>query len=1192
MIKRITWIAVAACLLTACYDDSALVDRLDQHDSEISALKSDVKKLQEEVSKINSNIEGLQKVVDALQKNVYIKDVAEVKDAGKVIGYTITFTDSGKITIYHGEKGEKGEQGEQGPQGEPGAAGAQGAPGETPVIGVKESGGVLYWTINGSYLTDADGHPVRATGNDGTNGTNGENGKDGATPQLRINEGNWEVSYDGENWTVVGPATTEVSGGDAVFSGVKETKSAVVFTLADGSKLSVDKLVEFSVNIDSSKDYEVVEGVATEIPYTLSGVGNGESRVDAIASGDWWAEVAVSDKTSGVLKVTGGKNAQAKVMFYAADGKGRSDIRTLYFTGGVLSATVPSETVPAEGAEVTIPVVTNVDYEVAIAADSQSWISYEITKAGAVRNENLVLTVEENTTPEVRTGIVELKDAQGAVIQTISLTQESGSWTAPTFEDSSFKSFLLWGTPYLDWNEDGALSSSEAARCTSLNITGTYSSLAGIEALYNLKTFTLTENSGAKLTSIDLSKNKKLESVTISKSYYATSVLESLNISDLHALNTVQTGGVTALKTIELGSAPKLTSLSAFNTALEAIDLSKAPELTSLAVYGTKLTELEVKDNPKLENLSAGVATIESLDLSANTLLKSISLDNAGITELDLSGMTELTSFTASGCKLEKLDLSNSAKLTSLSIGTYGSGVSNTLKLVDIRKATRLSSVSLYSNVLEEVIVPKGTDTSKWNWTSYHMDPDTGVYTYVTVTEVDVEGGEQPEVEDLAAGIADAFVKKIILNKFDKDNDGTISAEEAEAITEIDFSECGLVDGDLAGLEAFPIEKLILDGNELTSIDVLAFPKLNWLQVNNNKLTSLSIGTSASALNQNLHLEAAHNKITAFTCPSYSAKIEYIDLSYNKLSSFSMQYCTPLKYADLSHNELSSFSVYGAYSVETVNVSGNKLTSLSLNSITGLVNVDASDNALTSYSFGSGQSKLESVNLANNKFKSLDITSIVKSTVLKLIDLTGNEGFEVVIVGAGNELPATLEIRGVDGYNVLNATNPTGYVTNQYNYINAFTAGDKAEYGDITLNYTLATKGFKIEDGGNASITAQSGKKVFSFFAVAASGSPEITISRDSEKAILTKDTDASPYGDSYKATGTNPLSPALNESAGTDWNKFVVNGNGDKVLYHFSLCGKSDGNTVDGEKISFSVSGGTVVIFGINLSGYRVDEQ
>jgi len=557
--------------------------------------------------------------------------------------------------------------------------------------------------------------------------------------------------------------------------------------------------------------------------------------------------------------------------------------------------------------------------------------------------------------------------------------------------------------------------------------------------------------------------------------------------------------------------------------------------------------------------------------------------------------MTELTSFSAAATKMEHINLSNSPKLTSFSVGTYGSGTSNALKVVDVRKATKLSSVSLYSSVLEEVIVPKGTDTEKWNWTSYHMDPDTGAYTYVKVTEVDVEGGGEETPDDLAAGITDAFVKKIVLGKFDKDNDGAISEEEAAAVTELDFSECGLVDGDLAGLEVFPVEKLNLDGNGFTSIDILAFPKLSWLQVNNNKLTALSIGTSASALNQNLHLEAAHNQIATFTGPGYSAKVSHIDISYNMLASFSLMYCTAVEYIDLSNNALASVSLTSASAVKEVNVSHNKLTSVAFTGFGKLEKVDVSDNQLTKYEFGSSQYVLAEANLANNRIASIDITNIAKNPskyALKTIDVTGNEDFNLVIVGAGNQMPEGLEIKGADDYLVLNAANPTGYITNQYNYIDAFTPGEKAEYGDITLNYTLATKGFKIDDGGEASITAQANKKVFTFFAVAASGTPEITLSRDSGRTILTKDTDSSPYGASYKATGSNPLSPALNESAGKDWQKFVVDGNGDKVLYHFSLCGKSDGNTLAGEEITFSVTGGTAVIFGINLSGYRVDEQ
>ena len=40
--------------------------------------------------------------------------VANLKEAGMEVGYTISFLNSPAITIYHGQKGEQGEQGEDG----------------------------------------------------------------------------------------------------------------------------------------------------------------------------------------------------------------------------------------------------------------------------------------------------------------------------------------------------------------------------------------------------------------------------------------------------------------------------------------------------------------------------------------------------------------------------------------------------------------------------------------------------------------------------------------------------------------------------------------------------------------------------------------------------------------------------------------------------------------------------------------------------------------------------------------------------------------------------------------------------------------------------------------------------------------------------------------------------------------------
>lgn len=1196
-LKKLAFFACTALLAVACYDDSDLVERLDQHDKDIATLQGDVSKLQTAVNQINSDIAGLREIVSALQNNVYVKDVTDVKDgSNNVIGYTITFTDNSKITIYHGEKGAKGDKGDKGDQGDKGDKGdkgdagdngTNGTDGQTPVIGVKESGGVYYWTVNGEFLTDADNHPIPVTGNDGAPGEPGQNGENGLTPQLRINEGNWEVSYDGETWTVVGPAQTAAEAVDAVFSGVKETKSQVVFTLVDGSKLAIDKLVEFSLVIDDSAEIDVVEGKTTNLAYTLVGVGSGTSRVDAVASGDWWAEVEATDNASGTLKVTAGAEAKAKVIVYAVDGKGRSDIRSLVFNGGTLTLTAPVADSPTEGGDVEVPVVTNVDYTVNIEEEAQSWISYTITKAGAVHNETLTLTVEKNLTPETRSGLVELLDLSGAVIQSFTIKQESGVYEFPVFEDNSFKNWVLYNSPAADYNENLKVDANEAAKVTELNISTDYTSLAGIECFYNLKKITLSATS--KLTSIDLSKNKKLQEVTISKSWSGTTVLETVNLSDLHALKSVQMGGMTAVTTLTLGSAPKLTALYAYNTALTALDVTGAPELTNLAVYGTKIAELDLSQNTKLESANIGASTLATLTLPAEPALTTLNVDNAVFTELDLSKLTKLTSFSAAATKLETIDLSNAPLITNFSVGSYGSGTSNALKVVDLRKATKLTSVNLYSSVLEKVYVPKGTSTSSWNWTATHMDPDTGAITTVEVIEVEVEGGGEGEIEDYAAGITEPFVKKIILGKFDKDGDGAIDAAEAEAVTELDFAECGLVDGDLKGLEAFPIEKLILDGNAFTSFDVLAWPKLNWLSINDNKLTELSIGTSYTALNQNIHIEAANNQIAKFTGPSYYAKVNYLDLSGNKLSgSFSMPYCTAIVTLNLSDNALTGVSINGASALKEINVSGNNLASVAFSGLSKLVKVDASHNSLTAYTFSASQTALEEVNLSYNQFTKLDIASIVKSAAFKKLDMRGNEGFNLIIIGSGNTMPETLEVLADGEYGVLNATNPTKELTyNRYSYISAYELGTGATEFDTAVNFGTAVKAFEVPAGSTLTITSSGNRKALRVFALGVKGTPTVTVSRADEKKVYNTDDN--------KYCSANPYTTKTNASAATDKTKLVIDGDGDSILYFFGpTSGTSSGGLVDGDKVILTVGGNdgeSVIFVGLNLETYTTDD-
>ena len=220
--KKLLSFLLCGLLLFGCsdkYDDSALRN-------DLSDLGNRVAKLEELCKQMNTNISSLQTIVTALQNNDYVTGVTPVMQNGKEVGYTITFSKSSPITIFHGKDGADGL-------------------GHTPVIGVKrDTDGVYYWTLNGSWLTDERGDKIKAEGKDGANGSDGEdgtNGKDGITPKFKIENDYWFISYDnGTNWTQLDKATGEDGkdgadgvGGDSMFSGVDYETSTdyVIFSL-------------------------------------------------------------------------------------------------------------------------------------------------------------------------------------------------------------------------------------------------------------------------------------------------------------------------------------------------------------------------------------------------------------------------------------------------------------------------------------------------------------------------------------------------------------------------------------------------------------------------------------------------------------------------------------------------------------------------------------------------------------------------------------------------------------------------------------------------------------------------------------------------------------------------------------------------------------------------------------------------
>ena len=92
---------------TGC--DDFVRDEIAELHSEIDVLK---RRLDVLCNEINTNIASLQTMVDALRIADYIESIVPVVENDKEIGYVLTFTKSGSITIYYGKDGADGKDGE------------------------------------------------------------------------------------------------------------------------------------------------------------------------------------------------------------------------------------------------------------------------------------------------------------------------------------------------------------------------------------------------------------------------------------------------------------------------------------------------------------------------------------------------------------------------------------------------------------------------------------------------------------------------------------------------------------------------------------------------------------------------------------------------------------------------------------------------------------------------------------------------------------------------------------------------------------------------------------------------------------------------------------------------------------------------------------------------------------------------
>ncbi len=679
MKKLLLSVVLATTLaLTSCqFDDSNIWNTLNEYGETIKDHEERIAALEELCKQMNTNIEALQTIVEALEKRDYVTNVSEVRNNGVVIGYTISFAYSDTITIYHGQDG---------------ANGADGKDGYTPIIGVaQDTDGIYYWTLDGKWLTDVNGNKIKAIGvdgedgkdgadgadgkdgedgkdgingedgQDGKGGANGKDGKDGITPQLKIENDYWYISYDnGKTWTKLGKATGEdgadgkdgedgadgadgkdgVDGaqgpqgakgerGDSFFLDVSQDDEYVYLTLANGTLISIPRQRPFTITFATDGGTLAFdEGESIAVNYTLSyGYNNTEVRV--VGNGGWDTSVTRKSNTTGTITITAPTvNSDAEVVVLATDGIGHSTMATLVCSvtnsGSMLTVVNEVINVTEAATQVQVELQTNIDsYEVVIPTSAKSWITLgSTTTRAALREDVIKLNISENTGTSERMAAVGIINSELGINESVLIKQQRGILTQIITYTSSNGSVVK---PYNEYAFGGA----------------------------NIVSNTYSNGKGKIVFDGDI--------ITIGfNAFYNCTALTSIELPDkVSTIEEYAFAGCTALANLDFGVGVKSIATLAFQNCTAIKTLTIPDNITSIATgafTGCKFTTLNIGD---------GITTISSELFSGMTSLQLINFGTKlktigtkafyGCSALRLSniptGVTTIEPYAFYGCK-------------------------------------------------------------------------------------------------------------------------------------------------------------------------------------------------------------------------------------------------------------------------------------------------------------------------------------------------------------------------------------------------------------------------------------------------------------------------------------------------------------------------------------------------------------
>ena len=192
----------------------------------------------------------------------------------------------------------------------------------------------------------------------------------------------------------------------------------------DSLEDAIDEIKALDIIFDIESGVVCMAGASIEFGYTIVG-GDNDTAVECFGDGGWSADVVSSTSTGGRIQVTapsfGGKG---KVVVLATSGAGGACMKSIRFDEGILTDILDTYEVDWEACTLEINPKTNIDYDVRISEDAQSWLSVTKTRA-EIREDRLIFSVSENRKAYLpRTATIELIDNYGFAVRTFEIHQK------------------------------------------------------------------------------------------------------------------------------------------------------------------------------------------------------------------------------------------------------------------------------------------------------------------------------------------------------------------------------------------------------------------------------------------------------------------------------------------------------------------------------------------------------------------------------------------------------------------------------------------------------------------------------------------------------------------------------------------------------------------------------------------------